>query len=162
MAIIRMKNRRQETGDKKIRQMHLLRYCLISLSPFFLITFLLFSSCAPDCNTPFGEGAVIDTYQPEFASLSNVGGTVIINRGYKGIFVRRVSYSEFVAFECACPHCREVRLLPLDGWEGEVLECPDCKSRYETLYGQPLEGAASGCPLYEYRTHYDGILLEIY
>ena len=59
--------------------MHLLRYCLISLSPFFLFTFLLFSSCAPDCNTPFGEGAVIDTYQPEFASLSNVGGTVTIN-----------------------------------------------------------------------------------
>ena len=131
----------------------------------FLISLLFsLSSCSPDnvCNTPFGDGASIAIYQPDFNALMNIGGTVTINRGYKGIFVRRVSYSDFVAFECACPNDHEVRLEPDPDWGGAVLRCRACGSLYETEYGQPLEGAASGCPLYEYRTHFDGYILEIY
>lgn len=130
---------------------------------YFLVTILL-AGCSRDtlCNTPFGEGGKIDIYQPDFAALQSVGGTVTVNRGYKGIFVRRVSFSEFVAFECACPNDHEERLKPLEGWDGAVLECPVCGSKYETEYGQPLDGAASGCPLYEYYTHFDGYILEIY
>ncbi len=125
--------------------------------------FFLFA-CSKDnvCDTPFGDGAVIDINMPDFASLQTVGGTVTVNRGYKGIFVRRVSYSDFVAFECACPKCHEVRLLPYDGWDGSVLECPDCHSLFETEYGNPLEGAATSCLLYQYYTHFDGYILEIY
>lgn len=125
---------------------------------------LLSVACSGDksCNTPFGDGAQIDITMPDFAALQNIGGTVTVNRGHKGIFVRRISYGEFVAFECACPNDHEVRLVPLEGWDGAVLECPSCGSRYETSYGQPLEGAASGCPLYEYYTHFDGYILEIY
>ena len=142
MEIIRMRNR-------------LGWICLLLLS---------LVACSKDnvCDTPFGEGAALDINMPDFSALQSVGGTVMVNRGYKGIFVRRISYSEFVAFECACPYCHEVRLQPLEGWEGDVLKCPDCGSMYETLYGQPLEGAASGCPLHEYYTHFDGYILEIY
>ncbi|MBO4586376.1 MAG: hypothetical protein J5677_00980 [Bacteroidales bacterium] len=151
-------------GNKKIRLMHPLRYFLISLSPYLLISLLFISSCSRDnvCDTPFGEGGLVDITQPDFAALQNVGGTVTVNRGYKGIFVRRISYGEFVAFDCACPHCHEVRLKPMEGWDGGVLECPECHSCYETVNGQPLEGAASGCMLYQYNTHFDGYILEIY
>ena len=129
----------------------------------FISVFSLFTSCSTDsCDTPFGSGGVIDIYQPEFVSLTNVGGTVTVNRGYKGIFVRRVSFSQFVAFECACPHCHEVRLVPDPDWGGAVLQCPSCNSRFETEYGNPLDGAATGCPLFEYRTQFDGTLLSIY
>lgn len=122
------------------------------------------TSCSRDdvCDTPFGEGAQIDIYQPDFAALQNVGGTVTVNRGYKGIFVRRVGYGDFVAFECACPNDHEVRLLPHPDWGGAVLSCPSCGSLYETEYGMPLDGAASGCPLYEYYTSFDGYILSIY
>lgn len=124
---------------------------------------LVCEGCSPDrCNTPFGEGATIDIYQPDFNALVSVGGTVTVNRGYKGIFVRRISFTDFVAFECACPSCHEERLQPLAGWDGGVLVCPNDSSKYETINGQPLEGAASGCPLYDYRTHFDGTILEIY
>ena len=135
----------------------------VSLLLFSLSSFFLFS-CSRDtvCDTPFGEGATIDIGMPDFVALQNVGGTVTVNRGYKVIFVRRMGYGEFVAFECACPGCHEVRLLPLEGWEGGVLECPECHSRYETVNGQPLEGAVSGCPLYQYNTHFDGYVLTIY
>ena len=137
------------------------------VSRFFILNFsflILLSSCSRDdvCDTPFGDGAVIDIYRPDFAALLNVGGTVTINRGYKGIFVRRASYSDFVAFECACPHCHEVRLTPLEGWGGAVLQCPDCNSKFETENGIPLDGSATGCPLFEYYTRFDGYTLEIY
>ena len=59
---------------------------------------LTVASCSRDnlCDTPFGMGASIDIYQPDFSALLTVGGTVTINRGYKGIFIRRTSYSDFV------------------------------------------------------------------
>lgn len=131
---------------------------------FFILHSSLIISCSPDtaCNTPFGEGAVIDIYQPDFNALTTVGGTVTVNRGYKGIFVRRTSFSDFVAFECACPNDHEVRLEPDPDWDGAILRCRACGSLFETEYGNPLDGAASGCPLYEYRTHFDGYTLEIY
>lgn len=125
---------------------------------------LLSTSCSRDsvCNTPFGDGGVIDITQPDLAALQNVGGTVTINRGYKGIFVRRINYGEFVAFECACPHCHEVRLTPDPDWGGAVLMCATCGSKFETEYGTPLDGSATSCMLYEYRTAFDGYTLEIY
>lgn len=132
-------------------------------SVLLLMLFFLFA-CSKDntCDTPFGDGAQIDINMPDFAALQTVGGTVTVNRGYKGIFVRRVSYGEFVAFECACPHCHDERLLPLEGWAGAVLECPSCHSLFETEYGNPLEGAATSCPLYQYYTQFDGYILNIY
>ena len=140
----------------------LTRLCCVAL--FLISHFSFLTSCSRDsiCNTPFGEGGQVDIYRPEFSALANPGGSVTINRGYKGIFIRRVSYSDFVAFECACPSCHEVRLLPLEGWGGDVLECPECGSLYETINGQPLEGAASGCPLYEYHTQFDGYVITIW
>ena len=100
---------------------------------------LLMAACCRDnvCDTPFGEGGVIDINRPDFAALQTVGGTVTINRGYKGIFVRRISYAEFVAFECACPHCHETRLVEDPDWNGAILRCPDCHSQFETEYGNP-------------------------
>ena len=147
----------------------LTRLCCVAL---FLISHCIFlTSCTKDniCDTPFGTGGTFNTLLPEYSALQTVGGTKIIlldqlgfEVGYRGIFVRRISFGEFLAFECACPNCHDVRLEPLEGWDGDVLECPDCHSCYETINGQPLEGAASGCRLYQYYTQYDGVFLEIY
>lgn len=165
MGTIRTSSKSQEPGARESGQKCCRSHCLAPLLLFLLFAFIFFSSsCSRDsvCNTPFGVGGDIDITQPDLASLQSVGGTVTINRGYKGIFVRRISYGEFVAFECACPHCHEVRLLPYEGWEGSVLECPTCHSLFETEYGNPLEGAATSCPLYQYYTHFDGYILSIY
>jgi hypothetical protein len=153
-----MKSERLKMKNEK----WLTQWFCVALIFFFLFSF--FTSCSRDnlCDTPFGMGASIDIYQPDFAALLTVGGTVTINRGYKGIFIRRTSYSNFVAFECACPHCHETRLIPHPDWNGAVLQCPDCHSMFETEYGNPLDGSATGCMLYEYRTIFDGYTLEIY
>lgn len=146
------------------RQRRLARTLRAGLFFFSSAPLFLSLSCTRDniCDTPFGEGASIDIYQPDFNALATIGGTVTVNRGYKGIFVRRISYSDFVAFECACPNDHEVRLTPDPDWAGAVLKCSACGSLFETEYGQPLEDSASGCPLYEYRTYFDGYILDIY
>lgn len=136
-----------------------------------LSVFLLTTGCKGDvCNTPFGEGGVINLSLPDFAPLLNVGGAVIVTHdnygfdmGHRGILVRHTSLYEFAAFDCSCPYDRDITLLPIEGWNGAVLECPSCGSRFETEYGNPLDGAATSCPLYQYTTHFDGYYtLEIY
>lgn len=128
---------------------------------FFIFPFFIFSSCGPDrCDTPFGEGGTIDiAFLP---ALNNVGGSQMINRGYKGIMVTRMSYSDFVAFECACPNDHEVCLQPDNEWGNNILTCPVCASSYNALDGSPLDGAVSPCPLYQYNTIFDGQNLTIY
>ena len=126
--------------------------------------FTLFSGCIPDnrCDTPFGEGATLDLSMPEFSALNHPGGALAINRGYKGIFVTRISYSSFVAFECACPNDHETRILPDADWGNSILTCPTCGSRFNALDGTPLTGSVTPCPLFEYNTTLDGNMLYIY
>ncbi|MBR2958974.1 MAG: hypothetical protein IKC19_05025 [Bacteroidales bacterium] len=129
--------------------------------PVVALLSLMLVSCGRDrCNTPFGEGGTFDINQ--FGELSNVGGSVVINRGYKGILVRRITYNSFVAFECACPKDHEVRLQSAEGWDNAIMVCPVCGSQFETEYGNPIDGSAALCPLYEYNTSFDGRMLSIY
>lgn len=125
---------------------------------------LLVCGCHGDrCRTPFGEGGDLDLLQPDFISLyNNPGGTLLINRGYRGILVHCTGLSDYVAFECACPHCREVGMVPDDPTHAVMLTCPECGSRYELFFGNPLEGAMSACMLFQYNTLFDGRVLSIY
>ncbi len=138
---------------------------LSRIALLFAINLSLFtlSSCVGDrCQTPFGEGATIDVTMPDFAPLSNVGGSLMINRGHKGIMVTRISYSEFVAFEASCPGGCDVRLEADPSWGNTVLNCPVCSSRFNALDGSALDGSSTPCPLYQYNTAFDGRLLSIY
>lgn len=124
----------------------------------------LLSACGGDvCRTPFGEGGELDLLQPDFISLyNNPGETLVINRGYRGILVHCTNLAEYVAFDCVCPHCLDVGMTPDDPRRASCLECPQCASRYDVFFGNPLDGALSACPLSQYSTHYDGRYLSIY
>lgn len=132
----------------------------------FVIPFMmLFAACGGDrCRTPFGEGCSIDLSLPEFNSLYNNPGEtqIIYNYGYRGILVRCVDFSEYVAFECACPHCREARMEPDDPRRASMLTCPECGSRFEVIFGNPLDGALTACMLFQYNTYFDGRYLSIF
>lgn len=136
----------------------LTRLCCMAL--FFLFT--LYGCVGDRCNTPFGEGGTLDVTMPDFAPLSNVGGSMMINRGHKGIMVTRVSYSDFVAFEASCPNDNDVLLDPDATWGNTVLVCNVCSSRFNALDGSVLDGSSTPCPLYQYSTAFDGRLLSIY
>lgn len=124
----------------------------------------LFCACHTDrCDTPFGLGGSIDVTMPDFAPLSNVGGSMSVGgMGNKGVHITRISYSEFVAFDLVCPNDHDVRLEADADWGGSILTCPVCSSRYNALDGTPFNGAASPCPLYQYGTSFDGRILSIY
>lgn len=152
--------RKQKTRNEKCLTQN---RCVIG----FLISslsFIIFTACAGErCRTPFGEGGTIDLTQPDFINLyNNPGETLVINRGYRGILVHCTNLSEYVAFECACPHCHEVGMTPDDPHRATVLVCPECGSRFEVFFGNPLDGALTSCMLYQYSTHYDGRFLSIY
>ncbi len=127
---------------------------------------LLFCGCHVDrCTTPFGEGGELDLLMPEFFNLyNNPGGTLVINRGYRntGILVHCMNLGEYVAFGCVCPHCQDQVLQPDDAQRATLLTCPDCGSRFEVYFGNPIEGSQTSCPLFQYNTRYDGRYLSIY
>ena len=137
------------------------RFC-VGLLLFSLSSFFLFS-CSRDtvCDTPFGEGATIDIGMPDFVALQNVGGTMTVNRGYKGIIVRCDAVGSYVAFEMACP-LDHVRMVPDDRDYAVKLTCPTCQSSFDIIYGNPLTGSATPCPLYQYNTVLDGRYLSIW
>ena len=129
-----------------------------------LLACALCVACVPDtsCRAPFGEGGTIDLSMPEFSALANPGGSLTINRGYRGIIITRISFVDFVAFDCACPNDNDERLLPDATWGNTILTCPACHSSFNALDGTPLDGAATPCLLYQYSTHFDGQYLAIY
>lgn len=105
----------------------------------------------------------MDLLQPDFINLyDNPGATLVINRGNMGILIHCTYLGEYVAFDCTCPNEKTVRLLPDDEKRATLLTCPQCGSRYDVFFGNPLEGAESSCPLYQYQTYYDGRYLTIY
>lgn len=124
---------------------------------------LALTACKRDrCDVPIGETGAI--YLPDFPDIyNNVGGTVVLNKGHRGILVRCSGFGEYMAFECACPQDHDVRMLPDDDHNAVTLKCPSCGSRFEVVSsGSPLEGSSTVCPLHQYHTSPDGTTLFIY
>ena len=73
------------------------------------LALLLLAGCKRDrCNVPIGETGAI--YLPDYPDIyNNVGGTVVLNKGHRGILVRCSGFGEYMAFECACPQDHDVR-----------------------------------------------------
>lgn len=127
-----------------------------------LLLLLLLTGCKRDvCDTPIGS--VGDILLTDYAEIyNNVGSTVVLNRGHRGVLVRCEDFGQYAAFECACPKDHDVRMLPDDDHAATTLTCPSCGSRYELFNGNPLEGSATSCPLYRYSTSVEGYRLYIY
>ena len=127
---------------------------------------LLLSACRNEnrCNTPIGASACqIDPNSPLYNKLNNVGGYEYIVGGNHGIFVMRTGLNDFVAYERTCPQDHSAAVDAADGWDGTVLECPVCGSKFNTLAdGMPLGEGSTSCPLYQYGTSYEGGTLYIY
>ena len=148
----------------RIRRTHWQRATILVLATVVMLMY----ACSKDntCGVPHGDGALVDLSLPEMNDLATVGGNLTINRGHKGIFViRTTAAGDFLAFECACPKDHDTAVLPVDGWDGSILQCPKCHSSF-SLYadGTPIEGSATPCSLYQYSTLLldDGYHLQIY
>ena len=68
-----------------------------------IIALLLLTACKRDvCNTPIGEvGRIL---LADYAEINNVvGGTVVLNRGHRGVIVRCESFGHYDALSAPVP-----------------------------------------------------------
>lgn len=122
---------------------------------------MMFAGCVEENDTPMGY--VYFTINPNSTfctNLNHVGGYEYFIGGYKGVIIFRYSWTEFLAYERACPHCHEVG-VEVQEQSGVILECPQCGSQFIYTDGSPIKGPAVSS-LRQYSTYYDGSQLHVY
>ena len=114
------------------------------------------------CDVPIGDATCqIDPNSPLYPGLNTMTGYEYLIGGYQGMAVIRTGWNEFMAYECTCPHDHG-RLAMDKDYGNRVLRCPLCGSGFSTFDdGFPLDGSLTSCPLYHYKTYYDGVILYI-
>jgi len=136
------------------------------LCSVYVIISIGISACSKEKNPNEIPVVAVNFYinpnSTEYLELNAVGGWVYLTGGYRGIIVYRKSFTEFMAYERACPYDWQED----DGrveveTSGLTALCPACKSKYILLDGSPYEGPTT-YPLKQYQTQYDGNLLYIF
>ena len=105
---------------------------------------------------------VIYPNSTEYLELNGPGGSVPVTGGYRGIIIYRISMTDFVAFERACPNDWQQSTARIEvETSGTTAVCPSCKSKFILLDGSVFQGV-SHYPLKQYQTQYDGNQLHVY
>jgi hypothetical protein len=105
---------------------------------------------------------VIDPNSTEYLGINHIGGSIYLNGGYRGILVYRLSLTEFMAFERACPYDFTLPAARIEVDTSLITcYCPACISKYILTDGTPYAGP-SRYALKQYATTYDGALLYVY
>lgn len=127
---------------------------------------LLFTACVNnnECKVSIGDATFqCDPNSAAYSGLNHVGGYEYFTGGHRGVVVVRLSLTEFMAFERTCPCDNDSRVVVSSDYGAQVLECPTCHTLFSTNnYGNPMDGAATRCPLYQYSTRYTGGILYVY
>ena len=122
---------------------------------------MMFTGCMEENDTPMGYvNFTINPNSTFYTNLNHVGGYEYFIGGYKGVIIFRYSWTEFLAYERACPHCHEVG-VEVQEQSGVILECPQCGSQFIYTDGSPIKGPAVSS-LRQYSTYYDGSQLHVY
>jgi len=99
---------------------------------------------------------------PEFVHLQVDNGWTYVSGGSRGIIIYRNSANEYKAFDRHCPYnpSGSCGLVSVD--VTNLIGIDDCcGSRFMMSSGQVTQGPATQ-PLKEYRTSYDGAVLQIF
>jgi nitrite reductase/ring-hydroxylating ferredoxin subunit len=96
-----------------------------------------------------------------YYNLNWAGGHENFTGGVQGIVVFRVDDWSFTAFDRACPYDWDHE----DSWiwvepDGITLKCQLCHSMFSILDGGIISGP-SECPLRQYFTRFDGMILRV-
>ena len=122
---------------------------------------IMFTGCVEENDTPMGYvNFTINPNSTFYTNLNHVGGYEYFIGGYKGVIIFRYSWTEFLAYERACPHCHEVG-VEVQEQSGVILECPQCGSEFIYTDGSPIKSPAVSS-LRQYSTYYDGSQLHVY
>lgn len=106
----------------------------------------------------------IDPNSTFYWEINSPGGWIylVADTPSRGIIVYRVSLDEFKAYERTCSHDPYEPDARIEVEPSSITAaCPSCESKFILLDGTPFEGPAKR-PLKQYRTSYNGYLLQIY
>lgn len=100
----------------------------------------------------------IDLNDPEFVDLQVPGNSVLVNGGYKGIIIYRLSQDEFQAFDRCCtfdPYEKDCDGVKPATSTDIYAVCPCCESEYMLpSLGFPTDQSEASLPLKQYQTTY--------
>jgi nitrite reductase/ring-hydroxylating ferredoxin subunit len=142
-----------------MKRFRLFRYFILSL--FFIVFSCGEEEELPDIPYVYVNFS-INPNSTEYLELNQPGGWIYLTGGYRGILIYRLSMTDFMAFERACPYDPNVSGARIEvDTSGITTFCPVCHSKYILIDGSPFEGP-SHYPLKAYRTTYDGNFLYVY
>ena len=129
-----------------------------------LLISLLFSSCEKQLPyeaipyTIINEDINLNNLQ--YLNLSNIGGYVYYDAGYRGLLIYHEGGGIYKAFERACTHDPRAECTPVEMDESTLFMKHDCCGSTFNLDGNPTGGPAS-LNLLRYDVYVDGIYLKI-
>lgn len=132
-----------------------------------LFTLILFftSSCKKEDNSTVPLVSVnlsLNLNNPEYVHLQVDNGWTYVTGGSRGIVIYRNSASDFKAFDRHCPYNASSSCGVVNVDVTNLIGIDDCcGSRFLLSSGQITQGPASR-PLKEYRTSFDGAVLQIF
>lgn len=132
---------------------------------FLLLLIFVFQgqSCKKDDGSDIPNVYVNFTLLPNSIDFIETGGWIYINdQGYRGIIIYRPQSDIFYAYERTCTHDAEKKTAQVELEEsGITVVDSTCMSRFILLDGTPFDGPAT-IPLKQYRTAYDGNILQVF
>ena len=97
-------------------------------------------------------------------NLANVGGYEYFSGGISGVFVYRVSMTDFYAYDRACSYdWKDGGYVSVNDSNSFQLICGRCHSTYNILSGVPIGNVKAEAPLRQYKaTLIDDFNLRVY
>jgi len=132
------------------------------LFPLVLLSIFLVS-CRKDSATSRVPYVYVNILlYPNSLDFIPVSGWTYVNGGNRGIVVYRMTEEQFFAYDRTCPHDPEnLAARVLIESSGITVVDTVCGSRFLLTDGYPFAGPSKS-PLLQYRTSYDGNLLNIF
>lgn len=101
-----------------------------------------------DLNLPEGQQLLIDRYK------------IFTQKGVKGVYLKVISNTNFLAFDLACPHItlQDCSTMSISG-DSLYMVCPCDSKRFQVLDGAPENGGIN--PARQYNVTVSGSILRI-
>ena len=101
----------------------------------------------------------IDINNPQYVSLTAVGGWLYVSGGYDGIIVYRLTSGTFLAFDRGCPYDCETNSKAIVTVQSNNIfaVCPVCGTQYSLNSGTVSNKGPGTIALKQYTASFDGV-----
>ena len=143
-----------------------MKKCFLYSLVCFLILLCSYSCKKKKSTDEYIPYVTVDFYiavsNPQFISLSAVGGWVYVTGGSRGIVIYRKSNDEFVAFDRHCPYMPENVCGQIEVSASSTIAIDSCCGSQFLLIDGSVIKEPSSYPLLKYQSIFDGNQLHVF